>query len=362
LKRIYQGCVARGEKLAVNFAVGCHPLDLMASGMRIPNDEATLMGTMRGTPVPLVKGLTNDVPVLADAELVIEGYFDELGYIEPEGPYGEYVGYYGPMHLDPVFHVTAITMRRDVLHQSLLHGTGPVLERMESSNMGGVRLEAQVTKMLTGAGIEVAAVHVPTVSAEGQHIRIAIRQTGPGQPRKVIAAVLGTIHSAKHVFVVDEDIDVFSDERMEWALVSRFQANRDLVALEGIMGMPLDPSRDGPPPGVKAGFDLTLPLGSRQTELTRMPAQAPTFSETARYQTVRQALEQGPMFFKDVMESVGSRDGREIAVELDRLRLEGELLRLADGRYSLGTSEKGKTGLPEGAGEDPNAGLNFSRH
>ena len=362
LKRIYMGCADRGERLPVSFAVGCHPLDYLASGMRIPTDEVTLVGTMRGAPVPLVKSLTNDIPVPADAELIIEGYLGEEGYYEPEGPYGEYVGYYGPIHLDPVFRVTAITMRKDVLHQSLLHGSGGnIMGHVESANLGGIRLESHVTHVLKSIGVQVASVHAPTSGAEGQHVRVAVRQPRAGQARNVIAALMGAVHSVKHIFVVDDDIDVFSDHEMEWAMATRFQADRDLVVQKGIIGMPLDPSREGPPPGTKAGFDLTLPPGHR-ADITKRPAMAPKFEATARYQTVRQALESGPMYFKSIMELVGSEDGREIAVELDVLRRNGELSRLADGQYLLGAAEKGRTGLPEGAGDDPNAGLVFRRN
>ena len=55
----------------------------------------------------MVKSLTNDVLVPADDEVVIEGYLHEHGYTENEGPYGEFWGFYGPVHIDPVFHVTA---------------------------------------------------------------------------------------------------------------------------------------------------------------------------------------------------------------------------------------------------------------
>ena len=72
---------------------------------------------------------------------------DELGYVEPDGPYGEYVGYYGPMHQDPVFHVTAITMRKDALHQTLLHGAGPQIHRAESVHLMSVGLEAKAKQL-----------------------------------------------------------------------------------------------------------------------------------------------------------------------------------------------------------------------
>ena len=111
--------MARGEKLPVTFTVGAHPLDFFAATTRQPGDELALVASFRGEPAPVVKSLTNDILVPADAEMTLEGYLDERGYVEPEGPFGEYMGYYGAIHMDPVFHCTAITMRRDVLHHTL---------------------------------------------------------------------------------------------------------------------------------------------------------------------------------------------------------------------------------------------------
>jgi len=359
LQRIYRGCVARGEKLPINFAIGCHPFDYMASGLRIPTDEATLVGTLRGEPVPLVKGITNDVPVPADAEMVIEGYLDEKGYVEPEGPYGEYVGYYGAMHLDPVFHVTAITMRKDVMHQSLLHGSGPILDRMESRYLGAIRLEGQIRKLLAAGGVDVAKIHIPGGAAEGQVVRVAINQQRPGQARNVISTILGAIFSIKHVFVTDADVDITQDFQMDWAMVSRFQADKDIVIVPGVMGMPMDPSKGDGPTMTKAGFDLTMPMEIRN-KLTATPSHAAKIEAKARYQTVEKALEAaGPIFFSKLMGVMGSTDGREIAVELDDLRRAGKLMRDENGRYLLGKAKKGTTGLtPEGlhhvVEEDPN--------
>ena len=358
LKRIYQGCVTRGERLPINFALGVHPLDLLASQIRVPCEETGLIGTMRGEPVPLTKGLTNDVPVAADAEIVIEGYLDEAGYVEPEGPYGEYAGYYGPMHLDPVFHVTAITMRADPLHQSVLHGSGPVMARVESANMGAVALEARAQELLRSMGIDVRAVYAPPSGAELQHLRVAIRQQRPGHGKNVIGAVIGALHTVKHVFVVDQDIDVFNEAQMDWAMATRFQADRDMITFPGVMGMPLDPSRQGPPPGTKAGFDLTLPMGAARNDITRRVAHAATITGPARYQSSEDALRnRGALYFREIMEATGSRDGRETAVALTDLRNSARLLRMRDGRYQLGESTPGVTGLPEGSGDDPNDGL-----
>ena len=353
LKMIYQRCVARGEKLPISFAVGSHPIDFMASLMRIRQDEVNLIATLRGEPVPLVKCLTNDIRVPADAELIIEGYLDERGYIEPEGPYGEYMGYYGPMHLDPVFHLTAMTMRRDVLHQTVLHGSGKVMGRTESANLTAIRIEAEAFQLLKNIGIEVVGVHLPVFGGEGQHLRIAIRQTMPGQARRAIAAIFSAMLSVKHVFVVDEDIDVRSDEQMDWALGTRFQADRDMVLVQGVPGMTMDPSLEGRPIGAKAGFDLTRPFG-RKPSVKHYVAGAKRFGGEARYKTVAEALTAGPHFFTHIMESVGSRDGREVALALDELRREGRLGRDADGRYHLAPAQQGRTAIVGPMEPDPN--------
>ena len=92
LQAIYRRMVARKQRLPIGFTVGSHPIDFMAAAMRLPGDELTLLATLRGEPVPVVRCVTNDVRVPADAEIVLEGYLDEHGSCQPEGPYGEFFG------------------------------------------------------------------------------------------------------------------------------------------------------------------------------------------------------------------------------------------------------------------------------
>jgi 3-polyprenyl-4-hydroxybenzoate decarboxylase len=255
--------------------------------------------------------------------------------------------------MDPIFHVTAITMRNDVLHQSLLHGSGHVIHRAESVNLVTIRLEATAMNILEAIGVKPVAVHVTPSSSEGQHIRVAIKQTRPGLGRAVIAALIGGMPSMKHVFVVDEDIDVTSDSQIEWCLCSRFQADRDLMVFNGIPGMPMDPSLDGRPIGSKAGFDLTLPFGNRH-KVTMQVARAAKVDGSPRYQTVRQALEASPpLYFADLMAAVGTKDGRDVTLQLNELRGEGKLMRNANGQYHLGKAPPGSTGMSEPI-DDPN--------
>jgi len=353
LREIYLRCAKRGERLPITFACGSHPLDFMAAGMRIRQDEVALVGTLRGEPVPLVKSLTNDIRVPADAEMIIEGYLHEFGYSEPEGPYGEYMGYYGPMHLDPIFHVTAITMRKDVLHQSLLHGSGWVLGHCESANLSAVRVEAEAFHALKSAGLDVRATHMPRFAGEGQHIRVAIKQTGPGQAKRAIYAIMAAMPMVKHVWVVDDDVNVRSDDAMDWAMGTRFQANKDIIVLEGMPGMQMDPSLEGQAFGAKAGFDMTKRPG-KPWAVQNLVTEAKVFSGQARYQTVQKALEAEPHFFTHLMEAVGSRDGREVAVALDELRLQGKLGRDSDGRYHMVDGKPGHTVHVGPEGHDPN--------
>jgi UbiD family decarboxylase len=347
LRNIYRKCAARGEPLAVSFTCGAWPTDLLAAaGLRAPrvDDEIELVARMRGAPLALVRSLTNEVPVPADAEMVIEGYLDGEGYREPEGPYGEYMGYYGAMHLDPVFHVTAICMRKDVMHQTLLNGSGKHMDRTDGAGVFKDAGEAQMLRRLRSLGFEVVKVCLPGGAGAGHHLRVAMRPRNATDSRALILAVFAMLSSIKHVFVVDDDIDVYADNQMEWAMSTRFQADRDLIVQPGMAPNRMDPSSFGQETATKAGFDCTVPF-SRPFAVTTVTAEPPVFDGPARFQTVRQALETGPMFFAKIMESVGSDDGREIALALHELRSAGELVRDPDGRYLLGHAKKGATGL-----------------
>jgi UbiD family decarboxylase len=330
LKKIYKACVERKERLPLSFVIGSHPLNFLAATQRRPGDENNILATLRGEPAPMVRGLTNGVLVPADAELVLEGYFDELGYREMEGPYGEMWGFYGPMHIDPVFTVTAITMRKDVLYQTVLH-SGHILSRGDSPNMASISTELSVWRNLRKAGIEPQAVAVqPGLRLHG---RIALKRGKPGEAREAIK-VLHKETPLKLVTVVDDDVDVTNSYEVEWAVSTRFRADRDLIVDGGHGGAYMDPTMFDETETVKLGFDATAPYG-KESRVDYWRPKAPHLTGTPRYQTVRQALEAGPLFFTQLMEAVGSRDGREVSMELNRLREEGVLDRLPNGEWTV---------------------------
>ncbi|MEX2453773.1 MAG: UbiD family decarboxylase [Rhodospirillaceae bacterium] len=330
LRAIYEKCAARGEKLPVAFTVGAHPCDHVAAVMRLPVDELPLVARMRGTALPVVKCVTSDIRVPADAEIVLEGYIDG-GYAEPEGPYGEFLGYYGVMKMNPVFHLTAIAMRRDALFQTSTI-SGEHIGWTDTTQLNAIRAEVTVWRALQTAVREPVGVNVTTSSGGSFNARVAIRQRVPGEARNAISAVMACMANVKHVFVVDPDIDIYSDAAMDWALGTRFQADRDLVVESGFRTIPLDPSLGGSRTGSKAGFDLTMPLGEKPLE-HRVPSVPAMGAKT--HDGVEAALKDGPMAFGAIMSAVGSRDGRDVVRELDVLRKAGRLSRIEDGLYAL---------------------------
>src|SRR5947209_19474236 len=356
LKRIYTASVARGERLPITFTVGAHPLDFFAATTREAGDELSLIATFRGERAPVVKSLTSEIRVPADAEMTLEGYLDERGYAEPEGPFGEYMGYYGAIHMDPVFHCTAITMRKDVLHHTLQHGSAFVLDQTDSQNISAIRLEAEAMRILRASGRDPVAVYSRHTSGGSNTLRVSIRQRSFGEAKLALSALFGGIARLKHIFIFDEDIDIRNDLQVEWALGTRFQADQDIMILQGIPGMSMDPSLQGRRTGTKSGFDCTKPFG-RNGEIPLTRSAAKSFKGPARFQNIEQALASAPMFYADLVESIGSRDGREIACGLDELRQNGRLGRDRDGRYPLAPSKPGVTAIVGDLYHDPNTGL-----
>src|SRR4029079_2854118 len=162
-----------------------------------------------------------------------------------------------------------------------------------------------VWRALETAIREPVAVYAPPATGGVYNVRIAIRQRVPGEARNAIAAAMGSLANVKNIFVVDSDIDIFSDDQMEWALATRFQPDRDFVVASAFRTIPLDPSLASHGSlGAKAGFDLTMPIGNQKKLEAEIPA--PPHYQGARFASVEAALHQGPKYFEDLMTALGS--------------------------------------------------------
>jgi UbiD family decarboxylase len=335
LRAIYLGHVQKGERLPIAFVIGAHPIDWVAATMRLPQDEMGLLASLRGAPLGLVRCVTNELRVPADAEMVLEGYLDERGHVEAEGPYGEFLGYYGGVKRNPVFHLTAITRRRDAVFQTATIG-GRAMAQTDTAQLCALRTEVTAWRAIEMAVRELKAVYATPATGGMFNLRVALQQRVPGEARNAMAAAFACQANIKHVFVVDPDIDVYSDQQMDWALATRFQADRDLMIANGFRAMPLDPSLEGSRTGAKLGFDLTLPLlapGASRALEHMIPTPPLPASGPARASSPEQALAAGPLTFAELMRAIGSRDGRELVRWMEAEHEAGRLHRDEAGRW-----------------------------
>ena len=248
---------ARGQALPCAIVLGLHPLVSMGSLAYPPADvgKFEVVGGLLGEPLEVAPCSTIDLHVPAAAEIVIEGEI-LAGVREPEGPFGEFTGYFSRRSTQHVFVAKALSMRERPWFQSI--GSGRAGDHI--TTLGLVR-EAEIHNALSRVIPNVTGVHVPLSGTSSFSAYVAIKQGRPGEAKHVIPIVLGVDHYLKLVIVVDDDIDVFDESDVMWAVATRMQADRDLVAVAGSLGALLDPSADERGVTAKLGIDATRPFG-----------------------------------------------------------------------------------------------------
>jgi 4-hydroxy-3-polyprenylbenzoate decarboxylase len=244
-------------KLEVAVALGLDPITAYTASAPLPKhiDELMLAGFLRGEPVELVKGVSIDIDVPARAEIVLEGYV-ERGDLTEEGPFGDHTGYYTAAEPFPVFHVTAMTMRRDAIYPSIVVGKPP----QEDAWLGKAteRIFLPAVKMTVP---EIVDYDLPVAGAFHNLVIVSIRKSFPGQALKVMHAIwgLGMLSLTKGIVVVDEHVDVHDYEQVMFYVGANVDPKRDVVISEG----PLDHLDHAPNVqfvGGKIGIDATAKL------------------------------------------------------------------------------------------------------
>ena len=246
-----------GRRLECAIAIGLHPAVGMGS-LSYPAPEISkfeVVGGLFGEPMQLRRAETIDLDVPAWAEIVIEGEILP-GEREPEGPFGEFTGYFSRRSTDNVFVVRAMVIREGAWFHSIASGRAP-----DHILPLGVLREAEIRNALRRVIPGVHAVHVPTSGGASFTAYVSIRQTRPGEAKHAISVVLGVDHYLKFVVMVDEDIDVFDESDVLWAMATRVQADRDLVVISGSLGAILDPSASPEGLTAKLGIDATRAFG-----------------------------------------------------------------------------------------------------
>ena len=212
--------------------------------------------------VLVVKCLTSDIRVPAEAEIVIEGRF--LPKVrEPEGPFGEFPQYYGERAPREVMEIVAVTHRKDAIFHTVVGGG------LEHQLLGAIPKEATLLTHLKRNFPNVLDVHLSPGGVMRFHLYVKIKKNQEGQGKNVILGAFAGSFDLKHVIVVDDDVDIHNPMEVEWAVATRFQADRDLVIVPESQGSKLDPSnRDGV--GAKMGIDATKPLAAEEMTFKRI--------------------------------------------------------------------------------------------
>ncbi len=246
--------LATDGRIPVAVALGLDPITAYSASAPLPKHlgELMLAGFFRGSPVELVKCKTIDLEVPAHAEIVLEGYIekDELGI---EGPFGDHTGFYTPAEPFPVFHVTALTMRKDAIYPSIIVGKPPQEDAWLAKATERIFLPA--VRMTVP---EIVDYDLPVAGTFHNCVIVSIKKAFPGHARKVMHAIwgLGMLSLSKSVVVVDEHVNVHDYEEVFFYVGANVDPARDLVITEG----PLDHLDHAPTRqffGGKLGIDAT---------------------------------------------------------------------------------------------------------
>jgi 4-hydroxy-3-polyprenylbenzoate decarboxylase len=250
--------VAEGhERMPVSVAIGADPATIFSATAPVPPiiDEYLFSGILRGESVEVVKCVTNDLLVPAGAEIVLEGYVarDDTAW---EGPFGDHTGYYSLADYYPVFHVEAMTRRRDAIYPTTIVGPPP----MEDCYLAKAteRLFLPVIKAMMP---EVIDYDLPLEGVFHNCAIFRIRKQFPGQAFRVMnfAWSMGQMMFTKYVIVVDEDTDCHDYSAVAWRCFNNVDPNRSILISKGPLDV-LDHSSDTERFGYKMGIDATRPL------------------------------------------------------------------------------------------------------
>ncbi|MHB0886001.1 MAG: UbiD family decarboxylase [Bacillota bacterium] len=241
---------ASGQALPFAVAIGLDPAISIAAGCRYDGDEIEIAGAIRGRPVPVIKCLTSDILVPAEAEIIIEAEIPP-GVREDEGPLAEFTGHYGAPWPSPVARVKAIRYRDGAIFQTIAGAS------FEHINLGNVLpREPLVKQFVSHVTKNLRAVHIPPYGS-GFMALVSIDKVNPGEPKNVAMAAMVAHVNIKNVVVFDGDVNIFDPADVLWALNTRVKPDHDVFYVPFSQGHELDPTSDKRGVQTKTGIDAT---------------------------------------------------------------------------------------------------------
>ena len=265
LRSMLEAALEHGEEIPIAIFIGTSLPVLLAgaTSLEYDSDELQIAASLtRGTTGKKLEAvrLSNGVTVPADCEYVMEARI--TGETHEEGPFVDGTGTYDRVRQEPVIRVTRFYRRPDARYHLILSGG------QEHHQLMGMPREPLIYEAVTRVVPHVAGVRLTEGGSSWLHGVVAIRKQHEGDGKNAILAALSGHTSMKRVVIVDEDIDIFDDQDVEWAEATRFQADRDLVVIEGAKGSSIDPSAGEIT--AKMGLDATKPLGRPEFEKPRL--------------------------------------------------------------------------------------------
>jgi 4-hydroxy-3-polyprenylbenzoate decarboxylase len=253
--RHYQRQKEHAGRLELAACLGGDPAMIYAATAPLPDqiDEILFTGFLRKKGVELIKGVTVDVEVPANSDIVIEGYVDPTEPLRREGPFGDHTGFYSLADDYPVFHVTCITHRNNPIYPTTIVGRPP----MEDAYLGKTT-ERLFLPLLRVTLPEIVDMNLPAHGVFHNLAIVSIKKEYPAHARKVMHALwgLGQMMFTKTLIVVDHDVNVHDLSEITWIVGNHIDPKRDMVFVEGPVDV-LDHAAPILGYGSKVGVDAT---------------------------------------------------------------------------------------------------------
>ncbi len=244
-----------GLRMPVAIALGGDPALTYCATAPLPPgiDEYLFAGFLRKEGVPLVRCVTHDLEVPAEADVVVEGFVEPSAPLVREGPFGDHNGYYTLPDDYPALDVTCITRRRDAIYPATVVGPPP----MEDLWLGRAT-ERLFLPLLQTVFPEVVDMSFPAEGVFHNLCFVSMRKEYPGHAKKLMHGLWGSgqMANTKTLVVFDEDVDVHDHSQCTWRTFANVDAKRDLVVVEGPVDV-LDHAAPAFGLGAKVGVDAT---------------------------------------------------------------------------------------------------------
>ena len=248
--------------LDISISIGNHPAVMMAAALRPAKNvsEYDVANTFLGGGLDLFKCPNVNAVAPISSELVLEARL-MVNEFADEGPYVCVTGTLKPAKEMPVVKIIGAITQNNYLYQGLL-GAGVEHRLLES-----IPNEVKIWQRLNQLGYLIHGVHMTPNGSSWLHCILSIQKQNEDEPRNILRIVFETVPAVKHAVIVDDDINPFDMGKVEWALATRFQADKDLMILPETYASRLDPSSNQEKKtGCKLGFDATIPLDGDKTD------------------------------------------------------------------------------------------------